>query len=101
MQNSSKWSVETFTAKSQARTPKVSKQANLAAVDREQRVGVEIVTSRDCSQFRGGIWSSVSSYHTKALAESIAEGIRTQAKQELRVGVAYRTRPGQRGSSVD
>jgi len=68
---------------------KVSKPAELAAVDRQRRVGVEVVTSDDCNRFRGGIWSSVSSYDTKGLAESVAEGIRTQAKQDLRVGVFY------------
>ena len=66
-----------------------SNTADLAAVDRRQRVGVEVVTSDDCNRFRGGYSSSVQSYNTKALAQSVAEGIRAQAKQDLCVGVFY------------
>jgi hypothetical protein len=69
---------------------KVVQPAELAAVDRQQRVGVEVVTSKDCDRFRAsGVWSTVSSYDTKGLAESVAEGIRTQATEDLRVGVFY------------
>jgi hypothetical protein len=67
----------------------VSKPASLTAVDRQQRVGVAIVTTDDCDRFRGGYWSTVSSYDTKGLAGSVADALRTQAKQDLCVGVFY------------
>jgi hypothetical protein len=67
----------------------VAHAADLAAVDRQRRVGVAVVTSRDCDRFRGCFVCSVSSYDTKGLAQSVADALRKQAKQDLRVGVFY------------
>jgi len=68
---------------------KVARPADLAAVDRQQRVGVEIVTTKDYERFGSGNFGTVSLYDTKALAEATAEGIRAQAKENLSVGVFY------------
>lgn len=67
----------------------VSKPADLAAVDRRQRVGVTIVTSEDCDRFRSYYGSSVSMYDTKGLAQNYADALRSQAKHDLCVGVFY------------
>lgn len=67
----------------------VSKPAELAAVDLQRRVGVEVVTQDDCDRFNAGCRAMVYSVDTKGLAESIASGIRAQAKRDLSVGVFY------------
>ncbi len=67
----------------------VSKPANLTAVDRRQGIGIAIVTSDDCNRFASGYWSTVASYDTKRLAESVASALQEQAKQELCIGVFY------------
>jgi hypothetical protein len=67
----------------------VSGSAELTAVDRQQRVGVTIVTSDDCRRFRGPFMCSVSSYDTRGLAQSTADALRQQAKRDLHIGVFY------------
>jgi hypothetical protein len=67
----------------------VSKPADLTAVDRQQGVGVAIMTRDDCNRFASGYWSTVASYDTKGLAESVANALREQAKEELCIGVFY------------
>lgn len=68
---------------------KVSRPADLAAVDPQRQVGVEIVTTAECNRFSGGVLASAVSYDTKGLAECVAEGIRRQAQRALRIGVFY------------
>lgn len=66
-----------------------SGKASLAAVDRQKRVGVEVVTARDCGRFSGGNFSTVSAYETKDLAKQTAAAIRAQGREDLRIGLFY------------
>jgi hypothetical protein len=67
----------------------ITKPVQLAGVDREQRVGVEFISVRDCHRFSGPAMSTVSSYDTKDLAKKLGEEIRDQCEQDLRVGLFY------------
>jgi len=67
----------------------VTRPGELTAVDRKRRVGIAYINTKDCSHFSGGYWSSVSSYDTKGLAQSVADALTEQAKRDLRIGVFY------------
>ena len=70
--------------------PIVSFPADLAAVDRRQRVGVAMVTQDDCHRFHDEFtFSSVSAFDTKGVAQAIADALHKQAKQDLCIGVFY------------
>lgn len=67
----------------------ITKSVGLAAVDREQRIGVEFVSARDCDRFSGPAISTVSAYDTKDLARKLGKEIRDQCEQDLRIGLFY------------
>jgi hypothetical protein len=63
---------------------------DLAAVDPDRGVGVEVITGSDCRRARSfGVISTVQSFDTIGLAKCIAEGIREQGQRDLRIGVFY------------
>ncbi len=69
--------------------PTVSHTVSLAAVDCENRVGIEFVSQEDCDQFSGRGFSTVQSFDTKGLAGRLGRGIRDQGKEDLRIGIFY------------
>jgi hypothetical protein len=64
-------------------------KASLAAVDPQKKVGIEFVSSQDCSRFSGRVISSVQLYETKDLAQRIADAIRSQGEADLSIGLFY------------
>lgn len=63
--------------------------ADLSALDRNRRVGVSYITTKDYDQYRGGVFSTVTSWNTRDLAQKVADSVREQARRDLYVGVFY------------